>query len=338
MLYYDYVLLTNIPAFYKVRLWNEINKHKKVLMVFNASNESTRNADFISAKCGFDTITMNGNLFHRAFSILKLLRRTKYDKLFYSGWNDLANLIVANLMPKNRNAIIVESTIFEHKQKVVKDFLKRLILRRVSYAYTPGTPHEQLLRRLGFKKQVIQTGGCGLLNYIQQPAYQKKKEVKNFIFVGRLVPVKNLHLLVQVFNRLPELNLTIVGFGELETELKKEANNNICFVGGIDNALLPEVYQRHDVFLLCSYSETWGLVVEEALNNGLPVIVSDRVGCRMDLVSEENGLVFQHDSIDSLIDCIKKMTYINYYNQLSENVSRMNFKKRAETQINSYIS
>lgn len=335
---YDFVLLTNIPAFYKVRLWNEINKHKRVLMIFNVNNEPTRNADFISAKCSFDTITVNGNVLHRACTILKLLSRTKYEKLFFSGWNDLANLIVANLMPKSKNAVIVESTIFEHKQKAIKDFLKRMLLRRISYAYTPGTPHEQLLRRLGYEKQVIQTGGCGLLNYIPQPACRVKKEVKNFIFVGRLVSVKNLHLLIRAFNRLPDLNLTIVGFGELETELKKEANNNISFTGSIDNALLPKIYQRHDVFLLCSYSETWGLVVEEALNNGLPVIVSDHVGCRMDLVTEGNGLIFQHDSLDSLIDCIKKMTDIQFYNQLSENVSKMDFKKRVETQINSYIS
>lgn len=336
---YDYILLTNIPAFYKVRLWNEINKHKSVLMIFNAANEPTRNADFISSKSEFDTLTVNGNVLKRSISILRIVKKYSYEKLFFSGWNDLTNVLVAFLRPTKKNAVIVESTVFEHKKKVLRDLLKRLMLCKISCAYTPGTPHEQLLRRLGFRRRVVKTGGCGLLNYIQQPAFtEEKKEVKNFIFVGRLVPVKNLHLLVQAFNRLPELNLTIVGFGEMENELKLEANDNITFTGGVENAKLPEIYQRHDAFLLCSYSETWGLVVEEALNNGLPVIVSDHVGCRMDLVTEDYGLVFKHDNVDSLIETVKKITNVSFFNSLRENVSKMNFESRAKNQIESYIS
>ena len=338
MMEYDYILLTNIPAFYKVRLWNEINKHKKVLMVFNADNEPTRNIDFISAKCEFDTITVSGNLLHRIHSIMRVLHGKKYERLFYSGWSDMATLLISFLKPKKRNAVIVESTIFEHRIHIVKDFLKHIMLQRVSLAYTPGTPHEQLLHQLGFKGLVIKTGGCGLLNYISQPAFKEKHIIKNFIFVGRLVPVKNLALLIQAFNNLPSLQLSIVGFGELEAQLKKEAKDNISFLGGVENSLLPGIYQRHDVFILCSYSETWGLVVEEALNNGLPVIVSDQVGCRMDLVSERNGLVFKHDSIESLTECIVKMTEVPFYNKLANNISRMSFEKRAEVQIKSYLS
>ena len=335
---YDYILLTNIPAFYKVRLWNEIARYKKVLMIFHASNDPTRNPDFISVKCHFDTITMSGGVIKRAISILRLLRLSNYEKLIFSGWDDPAALILSVLEPTEKNAIIVESTIFEHKHTVLKDMLKRWMLKHISFAYVPGKPHEQLLRLLGFNSRVITTGGCGLLNYITQPKYERREVIKNFLFVGRLVPVKNLNLLINAFNRLPDLNLTIVGFGELETELKQMANDNIFFTGGIDNALLPELYQRHDVFILCSYSETWGLVVEEALNNGLPVIVSDHVGCRMDLVSEYNGLVFPHENLEALISCITTMTNASYYNELRDNISKMNFLLRAEKQINSFIS
>ena len=75
------------------------------------------------------------------------------------------------------------------------------------------------------------------------------------------------------------------------------------------------------------------MVVEEALNNGIPVIVSDRVGCRDDLVSEKNGIVFPYSDIKALKEAIIKMTDIEYYNTLRVNISQMNFIARGQHQI-----
>lgn len=107
---------------------------------------------------------------------------------------------------------------------------------------------------------------------------------------------ERFNLVVEVFQRLkntlPSLRLTIVGFGEQEDELRALAGANVTFAGAVNNKRLPEIYQAHDVFILPSKSEPWGLVVEEALNNGMPVIVSDRVGCHKALINAQNGLVF----------------------------------------------
>lgn len=60
----------------------------------------------------------------------------------------------------------------------------------------------------------MQSGGCGILNYRSQPLYVPRNEVNNFLYVGRLVSVKNIDMLIMVFNRKPNLNLTIVGYGD----------------------------------------------------------------------------------------------------------------------------
>ena len=91
------------------------------------------------------------------------------------------------------------------------------------------------------------------------------------------------------------------------------------------------------VFILPSVSEPWGLVVEEALNNGTPVIVSDRVGCREDLVSDKNGIVFPCNDSIALQEAIIKMTQIEYYNQLRYNISKMDFISRAQYQIDCFV-
>lgn len=73
------------------------------------------------------------------------------------------------------------------------------------------------------------------------------------------------------------------------------------------------------------------------MNNGTPVIVSNRVGCRADLVSENTGLVFDYDNERSLSDAIDKICDIVFYNRLREGVSHMNFAARASHQVESFL-
>jgi glycosyltransferase involved in cell wall biosynthesis len=64
---------------------------------------------------------------------------------------------------------------------------------------------------------------------------------------------------------------------------------------------LPELYQQADIYLQPSLSEPWGLAVNEAMAAGLPVLVSNKCGCREDLVREGiNGLLFDPEQPDSL--------------------------------------
>ena len=128
-----------------------------------------------------------------------------------------------------------------------------------------------------------------------------------------------------------------MGYGPQELLLKSIAKQNINFHGAIPNIELFKQYQQNDVFVLPSSSETWGLVVEEALNNGLPVIVSDKVGCAEEIVDESNGIVFRLSENDSLNNAILKIQDIEYYNSLKFNISKMDFEKIAQTQIDCYL-
>ena len=128
------------------------------------------------------------------------------------------------------------------------------------------------------------------------------------------------------------------GFGQLEKHLKAMAGSNVRFVGAVDNEKLPGVYRMADVFVLPSKSEVWGLVVEEALNNGTPVIVSDRVGCKDDLVTAETGLVFRHDDAASLKAAVRQMCDVAFYNRLRQGVARLDFSRSARRQVEVYLS
>ena len=130
--------------------------------------------------------------------------------------------------------------------------------------------------------------------------------------------------------------MTIVGRGILEEELKSIAKSNIKFIGFINNEEIGEIYQEHDVFVLPSTNEAWGLVVDEAIYWGLPIVVSNKVGASIDMVREpRTGEIFDVDNIDSFNQAIYNVE--SNYDFYKQNVLSYSFEERDRKQVDAYI-
>lgn len=336
---YDKVFITNLPSFYKINLYNEISRREKIYVIFTGDDSKSRNADFFKGNIEFPYFYYkNKNILYRVIFSVYLLCVLSYDELVISGWDSLPLWIFACFSQKNKNSVVIESSYIESTTVGIRGYLKKIFISRIhNKVYVSGRAQEKLAKLLGCNATIIKTHGVGLFNIIEQPKYVPREVVKNFIFVGRLVEVKNLDFLIKVFNKLPNYNLIIVGFGDQEQYLKSISNKNIIFKGVVENKKLPRLYQNNDVFILPSKSEVWGLVVEEALNNGLPIIVSNRVGCAEEIVSNDVGLVFDYNSEDDLIKKIKIISNVEFYNKLRKNISKIDFTSIRNAQINSYL-
>lgn len=336
---YDIIFITNLPSFYKINLYNEINKRSRIFVIFTGESGEIRNEDFFKGTRIFDYIYLEKkNTLRKALNICQIIQKNNYNKLILGGWDSLLMWFAAYYSPIYRNAIVIESSYLESVTTGIKGFIKKRFMRRINKAYVSGKAQRILAERLNFKGEIVITKGVGLFNIVPQPKFTAKKSVKNFIYVGRLSLEKNLKYLIEIFNELPNFILNIVGFGPLENELRSLANSNIRFHGAVENKALSAYYQANDVFILPSLSETWGLVVEEAFNNNLPVIVSDKVGCADEIiVPDENGIIFSLSERDSLRDAVIKMADVDYYNKLRKNIAQMDFNKIAETQVNCYL-
>lgn len=331
------IIITNLPAFYKIRLFNEINKKTPLLVLFTGHGNEVRNNDFFKGDIEFNYIYLDKGFLRNCSVLLRVLCKNLFKELIIGGWDNIYMWISLLCSSKRKNSIIVESSIHESQTKGLKGFLKRLFIMRCSKAYVPGKSNADLIRSLGFDGEIVKTKGCGIFNYVEQPVYEYREKVSRFIYVGRLAEVKNLRFLISVFNEYPELTLDIVGFGPLEKELKMMAASNIIFHGAVDNITLPSLYRDADVFVLASRSETWGIVVEEALNNGLPVIVSDKVGCAQEIVDESNGLIFKSDNPTSFKNAIEKIREKEYYNILRKNISKLDFETIERKQVECFL-
>lgn len=331
------IIVTNIPAFYKINLYNEVNKSIKLTVVYTEANESDRNGDFVNGEMAFDNYFLHGSFCSKLKQLMNILRQEPYEELILGYWDSLLLILLAFLSPKRKNSFIVESSYLESNTKGVKGLIKRLFISRLTKVYASGRSQRKITDDLGFDGETIITKGVGVFNYIQQPDYEARQEVKNFLYVGRFVEVKNLRFLITVFNDLPQYTLHLAGFGEQEDELKTIAKENVHFLGAIDNKKLSAIYQSMDVFVLPSKIEPWGLVVEEALNNGLPVLLSDRVGSVEEIINEGNGVIFHYNSEDELCKSISQLSDITFYNSLRKNIAKMNFEEIEKKQIECYI-
>jgi glycosyltransferase involved in cell wall biosynthesis len=139
------------------------------------------------------------------------------------------------------------------------------------------------------------------------------------LFAGKFQQRKRAQDLLEAYIKLsidgttePKSHLLFIGDGEersyLEDRVKKLGWNSVKFLGFKNQSELPIYYDLCDVFVLVSEREPWGLTINEVMNAGKAVIVSDQVGCASDLVRDgENGFVIPVGDIDRLSQRLRQL-------------------------------
>jgi glycosyltransferase involved in cell wall biosynthesis len=129
------------------------------------------------------------------------------------------------------------------------------------------------------------------------------------LFCGRLHPEKNLFHLIEAYDKMntPNTMLAFVGDGDLRQSLEQYVADhkldNVRFFGFQNRNAIAKYYAASDALVLPSFRESWGIVVNEGMAFGLPIIVSDQVGAGNDLVEHGvNGYIFHEGDKDTLRD------------------------------------
>lgn len=135
-----------------------------------------------------------------------------------------------------------------------------------------------------------------------------------FVTVGQLVERKGIRQLISAWNTLPDdllerLKLVVIGAGPLEDELnlaaKSQPRADILLPGHLPPAEIAVYYRAADVFIFPTLEDIWGLVVNEAMASGLPVLCSRYAGCRCELVNDGvNGFSFDPLDPSSIVKAI----------------------------------
>ena len=162
----------------------------------------------------------------------------------------------------------------------------------------PSHSCKQELNKKGFNQVIVWTRGVAK-NLISQKPYKKTKLPK-IIYVGRVSKEKNLEVLCELQDKF---EITIVGDGPILERLK-DKYPKINFTGYRFGRDLADIYKEHDVFCFPSKTDTFGIVMIEALANGLP-IAAFRVTGPVDIVEEGKTGYLGDDLEDNILKCLK---------------------------------
>jgi len=257
--------------------------------------------------------------------VMDALRQANPQAILCGGYNYIASW-QALIWARIRNVAFLlwsESNRYDARGGLaVVELLKAEFLRNCDGFVVPGRSAKEYLTAHNIRSDRIFTAPnaidndlfCSLAQATRQDATAVRRRLdlpsRYILFVGRLVPEKGVFELLRAYATLDQslrerVGLVYVGDGPCRVELQKQASTvtdgAIRFPGFAQREQLPAYYALAEMFVLPTYTDTWGLVVNEAMACGLPVIVSRVAGCASDLIQENwNGLLIPPKDISTL--------------------------------------
>jgi glycosyltransferase involved in cell wall biosynthesis len=156
---------------------------------------------------------------------------------------------------------------------------------------------------------------CELESFLRRSAKPSSKTSETiFLFCGQMIPRKGVDVLIRAFDALvmagAPAQLLLVGrradLDEMLRPASAAAKERICYEGFIPPDRLPELFARADVFVLPSRHDGWGVVVNQAMAAGLPIICTEAVGAGFDLVRDGvNGFRIPVNDPEKLMEVMK---------------------------------
>lgn len=263
------------------------------------------------------------NLFVRLSDVLKNI---KPDIVVVNGWNDFGSIItLSNCILKNISIIVLSESKEDDEPRIWwKEIIKSWLIKKYSCALVGGDIHKRYLMKLGFSENAIFNGYDVVDNSVFHP--DKIKPLTSplnkpfFLAINRFVEKKNLPLLISAYSSYQQQvgenawHLVLCGDGELRSSLESlideyKLQDFVHLPGFLQQDELLPYFAHAQCFIHASTTEQWGLVVNEAMAAGLPVIVSNRCGCFEDLVLEGvNGFGFNPENQEELTNLMIKMS------------------------------
>lgn len=270
------------------------------------------------------------------------LRRTLYNALdrvspqvvFALGWSMPSALVAMQWCVEHGVPCVVMSDTTRDAQprSAAKEEVKRRILRQAQAAFVAGGPQADYVVELGMPRDQVFLGFDAIDNrhFIDGAlAARTASDVvraelglprRYFFICARLIPEKNILRLLEAYaiyrDKAGSLAWPIVqvGPGPLRGEVEDLVHrlglsDSVLLCGPKDYWVLPKYYGLAGALILPSVSETWGLVVNEAMASGVPVLVSDRCGCAADLVQDgRNGFTFDPCDVNAMAAAMLRMS------------------------------
>lgn len=325
------LFLTNLPSPYRVDFFSELGKYVELTVLFERKSASDRDEKwrhdiYINFKAVFLKGKDIGSDNSIGFDALKYLKRGLFDIFVIAGYASPAATIAILYCRFNRIPYIINSDgAFIKKESVFKRELKRLLIGGAIAWLCTGKTSSEYLKLYGAKEGKIFIYPFTSIrekDIINRPLQDKEKAIIRkrlginedivVLSVGRFIYSKGYDILLNACKYIdPKVGIYIVGGLASKEYIDIKNNlglNNIHFIDFKTKKDLDDYYCAANMFVLPTRSDVWGLVINEAMAKGLPVITTDQCIAGLELIQNEiNGYIVPVENDKLLSDKINKL-------------------------------
>lgn len=325
------LFLTNVPSPYRVDFFNELGKLCDLTVVFEKKTSDERDtswSDYVFKS--FKGIFLRGKSINADTAVcpevIKYVKDATFNYIICSNFTSPTGMLAIQYMKRHNIPYWLESDGgFAKDGRGVKEKLKYYFISGAMGYFSTGRTHDNYYIRYGAAERKIyrypftslyeedlleEPLSLEIKNHLREKLEIKEKYV--ILAVGQFIHRKGFDILLESMRYIShEVGVYFVGGEPNEDYLKwkKALNlNNVHFIGFKSKKDLSEYYQAADVFVLPTREDIWGLVINEAMSYGLPVVSTKQCAAALELIRDgENGYVIPSESAVELADKIKKI-------------------------------
>lgn len=322
------LFITNLPSPYRVDFFNELGKYSDLTVLFERKSATDRDAKWKHEKyLNFKAIFLKGKAIGNDSSIgidaLKYFTKSLYDIFVFAGYASPTAIISIFCCRLRRIPYVISSDgAFIKKESFYKRELKRLLIGGASAWLCTGKTSSEYLKQYGAKEDRIYIYPFTSIrdkDIIAQPLNEKDKiEIKNrlgmkegkiVLSVGRFIYSKGYDILLDACSGFDKkIGVYIIGGTPTKEYLDLKDKLMLTNVHFVDFKLkkdLDEYYKAADVFVLPTRGDVWGLVINEAMAKGLPIITTNQCIAGLELIqNDQNGFILTVEDAKLLSDKI----------------------------------
>lgn len=347
------LFLTNIPSPYRLDFFNELGQSCDLRVVFEAEKNYQLHEKWYSNKYeNFNAVFLKkGEIQERKvnWKILKQLDKKNQDLIVVTNYGYLTELIALLYikLKKIPYCIEIDGGIIRNDSRILK-LLKKFLMKNAKGYISPSNSSDEFLIYYGAKNNKIYRYPFTsikkddllpkLIMINEKIKIRNKLKIKGekiVLTIGQFINRKGFDILLKSCTKLSKkYGIYIIGGEPTQEyiELKKKLNlDNVHFVGFKSKDELKEYYMAVDLFVLPTREDVWGLVINEAMAYGLPVITTGRCVSGLELVKDyENGFIIPVNDEEQLAE---KINMILSNDSLCKSMSEKSLEKIREYTI-----
>lgn len=320
--------ITNIPSPYRVLFFNELGKKCQLTVLYQKSSSSERNNKWhTKSENTYNAVFLKGITtgVDNALCpcVIKYLNNT-YDTIIVCGISSPTEILAIEWCKLNNIPYYIEGDgAFAKSGNGLKEKIKRHLIRGAKGYFSTCSEHDKYYICYGAEpSKIFRYKFTSLLksdilealvsveekNHLRYKLGLKERQI--VVAVGRFIYSKGFDVLINTAKYLNnEIGVYIIGdsiIKEYADLIRKNNITNVHFIGFKTKEELANYYKAADVFVLPTRQDVWGLVINEAMAYGLPVITTNKCNAGLELVKNGfNGFVVPVNDIIALKEAIQ---------------------------------